>query len=60
MADITICTNESCPQKDNCFRYCAMPLLENQYYDCFHYDYKKKVCDFFIEKVYPPDKEELN
>lgn len=61
MADITMCKNDKCPVKNNCLRFTAIPTMEWQAYDTFFYDYKKKKCDFFIERSAPvTDAEELN
>lgn len=32
MADITMCQNESCPKKEDCFRYKAEPNRNQSYF----------------------------
>lgn len=55
MPDITMCSNQQCPQADNCWRFGCPPAAQNQYYQDFQPkqdDEDDFVCDFFIE--YPP------
>lgn len=37
MADITMCVNESCPQKKSCYRHLAIPSTYQSYAE-FNYD----------------------
>ena len=49
-----MCSNQQCPQADNCWRFGCPPSARNQYYQDFQpkQDDDDFVCDFFIE--YPP------
>ena len=55
MPDITMCSNQQCPQADSCWRFGCPPAAQNQYYQDFQPkqdDEDGFMCDFFIE--YPP------
>ena len=46
MPDITLCENEDCPIKENCYRYLAVGGLFQSY---ANFEYKNG-CPFFIHK----------
>ena len=50
MPDISLCKNESCPLKDNCYRYTATPG-EYQSYAEFEWEVIDQVayCKYFID-----------
>lgn len=50
MADISMCINEECPLKENCYRYTAPAAEFWQAYGDFEYfinDKKQVVCDHY-------------
>lgn len=47
MPDISMCMNEECPQKQQCYRYRAIPYTPNQYYCEFQFDKDSGVCENF-------------
>jgi hypothetical protein len=55
MPDISMCSNHSCPSKEDCFRYKATPGRYQSYAD-FAPPKGEKKCDYFME-VKPPEKE---
>lgn len=46
MPDISMCTNQWCPNKEKCYRYTAIPS-GRQSYSSFTYDFLKKSCTYF-------------
>ena len=53
MADITMCKGDSCPLKDNCYRYLAN-ASEYQYY-FVEAPYKDKDCEYYWKIDKPKD-----
>lgn len=51
MPDISLCKNESCPLKDNCYRYTATPNEHRQSYSVFVWEIIDQVayCKYFID-----------
>jgi hypothetical protein len=47
MPDITMCKNNNCPMKNDCYRYTAIPNAY-QSYSLFEFD---KKCDYFIKRI---------
>jgi hypothetical protein len=45
MPDITLCTGEGCPLKDECYRYKAKPSERQSYFE--RPPYKGDKCDYF-------------
>ena len=59
MADITMCINEFCPKKKECYRYTATPEELHQWYGDFDYHYDSKgnvVCKDYMPN--PPKSNE--
>jgi len=52
MADITMCVNDACPFKDNCYRQTATPHPTRQSYASFKYtvDFGVVDCDHYIDE----------
>ena len=48
MPDITLCTNDDCPKKWNCYRYLCVSESPRQSYALFEPD-KNGNCDFYRE-----------
>jgi len=55
MPDITMCTNEDCPNHENCWRLLAPPSKFRQSYALFEFDYagfeagtNTIGCDYYI------------
>jgi hypothetical protein len=46
--DMAMCQNDECPLADNCWRYCAPPLLVNQWYGEFELNSEGE-CDYFMD-----------
>jgi hypothetical protein len=46
MPDISMCRNEQCSQKENCYRFTAKPNDPYQWYDSFKQDENGK-CDYY-------------
>lgn len=53
MPDMTMCRNETCPLKWDCYRYCAMPD-DIQSFACFVFRDKDNACSHFM-KILPGD-----
>jgi hypothetical protein len=53
MPDISMCKNEECPLRNQCYRYTAVPEVY-QSYASFKPDENGK-CDYFIEMAQYPD-----
>lgn len=49
MPDISMCQNEKCPLKDNCYRYKAEPNPYRQSYGEFEY---KGDCEYYIPIIH--------
>jgi hypothetical protein len=48
MPDISMCSNENCPSKKKCYRFCAVPTPFRQSYAFYEPDESGR-CDSFIE-----------
>lgn len=59
MADITMCQNNICPIRQNCYRYRAIPNEKWQSYSNFSFDNEKSECEHFF-KITPHHKLSLN
>lgn len=46
MPDIAMCQNESCPDKEKCYRYMAIPDMQQTY--C-NFDRIFDGCDYFLQ-----------
>jgi hypothetical protein len=53
MPDFTICTNNTCSQRLQCYRYKAIPNANQSY--CYFNEDNKPICRDFIE-IYKWDK----
>ena len=48
MPDISMCKNDKCPSKEECYRFRAVPNPERQAYGGFSLDESEKKCDYFM------------
>ena len=48
MPDISLCKNDKCPSKNECYRFRAVPNPERQAYGSFNLNEGKKKCDYFM------------
>jgi hypothetical protein len=56
MPDLTLCNNQGCPLKDDCYRYRALPNPKHQSYTRFEWmDKEMPSCDQFM-CIRPNDK----
>jgi hypothetical protein len=57
MADITKCSGDNCPIKENCYRFTA---VENEYRQSYFikipYNHESKICDYFMKVLDKKDK----
>lgn len=49
MPDISLCENEQCPSKDDCYRFKAIPDITYQAYDIFEPENGENKCEHFIK-----------
>jgi len=50
MPDICMCRGETCPIKETCYRYLAVPSKPLQsYYSKIPFDIENDFCDYYIE-----------
>lgn len=54
MPDITLCTGEGCPLKDECYRYKAKPSERQSYFD--RPPNKGDKCEYFSKLWQKPNK----
>ena len=47
MADISMCVGNSCPLKDKCYRYRAIPFTHQSWITESPYDKDKEVCNYY-------------
>ena len=47
MPDISMCSNQTCPSRKQCYRFMAIESQYRQTYAIFHYDISSGRCDFF-------------
>jgi len=57
MPDIAMCSNETCPKRENCYRYKATPCIPFQNYSKFEWEHldhehgKEIYCTGFLEVI---------
>lgn len=49
MADITLCSNDNCPRRKECYRAQCTPNPQYQSYSLFIYDGKTGKCEDFVK-----------
>ena len=48
MPDISLCKNDKCPSKNECYRFRAVPNPERQAYGSFSLNESDKKCAYFM------------
>ena len=48
MPDISMCKNDKCPSKEECYRYRAIPSDVRQLYGGFTLEKSKNKCDYYM------------
>ena len=59
MPDISMCMNETCKSKKQCYRYTATPTEGQQSYSGFKVEQGNERCASFISNTFGNDKKEL-
>lgn len=55
MPDITMCKDERCPFKRECFRFTAYPSEFQSYFTDSPYKVKKNKCEYYMAKLFAND-----
>ena len=49
MPDIAMCKNKTCPSRDQCYRYRAVPARDHQSYMAYEPDEDAGKCEDFVQ-----------